>query len=467
MPRVSAPGRMGPDRYGPGGAPTPARTLAFESIVHVNEKGGSFGGTEEYIALLTPELTRRGVRSHLVCGLVTGVLPSDLSSVHIVDGLASRRPRPRTGGEVAGVIAGLDADVIYLHNVFDPAAVSALATLANRGVLIWYVHDHYLTCLSEFRWRRDVGSCPQRLGEGCLVAIGGGRCVLRYPDRALGANELGERMALSRSLGHADGIVVVSEYMRLLLADAEPHLADRIHLVPRPIRDLGPLRPRHRHKPGDPAVITFAGRITPEKGLAVVIEALGTVRGSGPVELRVAGVVEHAAYWSHCQRIEVTAMAANPQLTVTHLGHLDYSATDDLFRRSDIVTIPSQWPEPLGAVALEAMSAGAAVIASSIGGLDTALVDGHNGLLIDPPNAANAWTAAIESLLDGPERARQLGAQAHRDAAGITAADHLQALDRIISQARRPRPPRTPGSTELSPATSSRPHDPGRDDLGG
>ena len=88
-----------------------------------------------------------------------------------------------------------------------------------------------------------------------------------------------ERMSLSRSLADADGIVVVSEYMRSLLADAEPHLAERIHLLPRPIRDLGALRPRHRDKPSDPAVITFAGRITPEKGLAVLIEALGAVRG--------------------------------------------------------------------------------------------------------------------------------------------------------------------------------------------
>ena len=77
-------------------------------------------------------------------------------------------------------------------------------------------------------------------------------------------------------------------------------------------------------------------------------------------------------------------MAANPHLSVTYLGHLDYAATDDLFRQSDIVAIPSQWPEPLGAVAIEAMSAGAAVVASNIGGLDTALVDNHNGLLVDP-----------------------------------------------------------------------------------
>ena len=158
-------------------------TWRSASVVHVNEKGGSFGGTEEYIALVTSALAARGVRSHLVCGVVSGTLPGDLESVHIVAGLASRQPRPGTGEQLAKVIAELDPDVIYLHNVFDPAVVSAIAALDGRGVLLWYVHDHYLTCLSELRWRRDIGSCPQRLGHDCLAAIEHGHCVLRHPDK--------------------------------------------------------------------------------------------------------------------------------------------------------------------------------------------------------------------------------------------------------------------------------------------
>ena len=49
--------------------------MSFRSVVHVNEKGGSFGGTEEYIALVTAALTACGVRSSLVCGVVTGTCP--------------------------------------------------------------------------------------------------------------------------------------------------------------------------------------------------------------------------------------------------------------------------------------------------------------------------------------------------------------------------------------------------------
>jgi glycosyltransferase involved in cell wall biosynthesis len=415
---------------------SPSEELSFASIVHVNEKGGCFGGTEEYISLLSSMLAGRGVQSHLVCGRVTGELSADLTSVHVVEGLSSRQLRPHTGEELARVVAALDADVIYVHNVFDPAVVSCLAESADHGPLIWYVHDHYLTCLSELRWRRDVGSCTQSLGTGCLRAIDDGCCVLRYPDRRFGPGELSERMSLSDSMRDADGIVVVSDYMRSLLVAAQPQLHERIHLVSRPIRDFGALRPRSRRTSADPAVITFAGRITPEKGLDVVIEALAAVRGRGPVELRIAGVVEHDRYSEHCRTLQAAAMSANPDLTVTHLGQLDYATTDDLFRQSDIVAIPSQWPEPLGAVALEAMCAGAAVIASKIGGLGTALVDGLNGLLVDPPDVA-AWTAAIESLLGSPARARQLGARAHHDAAGITTDDHLRALDDIVGRARQ------------------------------
>ena len=178
----------------------------------------------------------------------------------------------------------------------------------------------------------------------------------------------------------------------------------------------------------------------------MLIEALGATNAGVPIELRIAGVVEHDSYWSHCQQVQEAAMAANPHLRVTYLGHLDYSATDDLLRHSDIVAIPSQWPEPLGAVAIEAMSAGAAVVASNIGGLDTALVDNRNGLLIEPTNVA-AWSAAVELLLHSPERAHRLGVQAHHDVAGRNVADHVHALDQIVSRAGRPRPdPRTPAA---------------------
>jgi glycosyltransferase involved in cell wall biosynthesis len=405
----------------------------------VNEKGGRFGGTEEYIALLTAGLSARGVRSHLVCGVANGAPPPGLSSLHVVDGLASRVPVPGTVEALVAVVERIDPDVVYLHNVFDADVVTALARLGGRGTVVWYVHDHYVTCLSELRWRRDIGSCPHGLGDDCLRAIADGQCVLRFPDRTLTPADLTQRLDLSRALDAVDAVVVVSDYMRSLLVGAAPHLRRRLHLVARPIRDLGALRPRHRRAAADPAVVAYAGRITPEKGLAVVIEALGRTTSQAPIELRIAGVIEDHPYWEHCRAVQAAATAANPRLTVTMLGHLDYDATDELFRRADIVTIPSQWPEPLGAVALEAMSAGGAVVAASIGGLGSTLRHGRSGLLVEPTDV-EAWTAALTALLDDPALARRLGTQAHRDVGGMAIGDHVGVLDEIVTTSRR-RPP--------------------------
>jgi len=410
--------------------------LSFGSIVHVTEKGGSFGGTEEYISLVTSELGRRGVRSHLVCGTVGRTLPQGLASVDVVDGLATREPATPAGPELVGLLQQLDADVVYLHNLFDAKAVAAVAAMPRRGPLLWYVHDHYPTCLSELRWRRDHGACRQRLGESCLIAIAEARCVLRHPDRIYDLAELDRRRALSRSLRHADEVIVISDYMRALVVDAEPSVAGRTHLLPRPIRRPGPDRPIRRTRPDDPAVVTVAGRITPEKGLDVLVEALGAIRVGAPVELCVAGVVEHDAYWDRCRELMVRAAAANPQLRVRHLGHLDYAAMDRLLGRSDVVAVPSQWPEPFGAVALEAMSAGAVVVASRVGGLDTYIVDDQNGMLV-PPGDTAAWTAAVQALLAEPLRAARLAARGRAHARGHTVDSHITALDDVVRQTAR------------------------------
>ncbi|MGH9270031.1 MAG: glycosyltransferase family 4 protein [Ilumatobacteraceae bacterium] len=414
---------------------------SFASVVHVTEKGGSFGGTEEYIALVTAALAADGVRSSLVCGVVTGTLSAELDEVRIVPGLAARELHADTARAVADAVAELDADIIYVHNIFDPAVVPTLSALDGRGVLLWYVHDHYLTCLSELRWRRDLGSCAQRLGHDCLDAITDGRCVMRHPDRVHVGADVERRAALQRSLGAADAVIVVSDYMRSLLHDAQPDLADYLHVLTRPIRDLGSLRPRHRTLADDPAVVTYAGRITTEKGLAVVIEALGAMAATAPVELRIAGVVEDDQYWTRCRQLLTRSMATNRRLTAVYLGHLDYREMDQLLRKSDIVTIPSRWPEPLGAVALEAMAAGAAVIASSVGGLGGILANDRNGIHAVAGDVGS-WRDALTALLDHPGQARRLGEQGHRESARTGIADHLRDLDALVdAQGRGSKPP--------------------------
>jgi glycosyltransferase involved in cell wall biosynthesis len=68
---------------------------------------------------------------------------------------------------------------------------------------------------------------------------------------------------------------------------------------------------------------------------------------------------------------------------------------------SDIVVVPSTWREPFALTALEGMAAGAAVVASDIGGIPETVRGA--GILV-PPGDAGALATALDELADDRER---------------------------------------------------------------
>src|SRR5262249_8314918 len=73
---------------------------------------------------------------------------------------------------------------------------------------------------------------------------------------------------------------------------------------------------------------------------------------------------------------------------------------------ADIVAMPSL-KEGLGVAALEAMAAERPVVASRVGGLAEAVVDGESGLLV-APGGSTALADAISALIDDPGPRRPL-----------------------------------------------------------
>lgn len=78
------------------------------------------------------------------------------------------------------------------------------------------------------------------------------------------------------------------------------------------------------------------------------------------------------------------------------------------FSSMDLVVLPSIEREGLPNTILEAMSAGKAVIASRLGGIPEALIDGETGLLV-PPGDHAALAAAVLSLIHNRERLKKMG----------------------------------------------------------
>src|SRR4051794_386085 len=124
-----------------------------------------------------------------------------------------------------------------------------------------------------------------------------------------------------------------------------------------------------------------AGRIAPEKGVDVAVEALDALPEASLV---LAG--------------RGSAPRAHPRLRVRESAPEEMAG---VYAAADCVLFPVVWPEPWGLVPLEAMSVGRPVVATGTGGSAEYLRDGENALLVAPGDAG-ALAAAVRRLAADP-----------------------------------------------------------------
>jgi D-inositol-3-phosphate glycosyltransferase len=85
------------------------------------------------------------------------------------------------------------------------------------------------------------------------------------------------------------------------------------------------------------------------------------------------------------------------------------------YRAADVSVVPS-YNESFGLVAIESQACGTPVVASSVGGLRTAVADGYSGILVDGHNPQD-YADALARLIDEPQRRSLLAQGAVRHAA--------------------------------------------------
>jgi glycosyltransferase involved in cell wall biosynthesis len=138
--------------------------------------------------------------------------------------------------------------------------------------------------------------------------------------------------------------------------------------------------------------IAFVGRLVTEKGVMVLLEALRSLDANVFVDVVGEGP----------QRAELEAATRRYGLAnrVNFLGYLPPSGVRDTLVQSAVAVTPSTWDEPLGLVVLEAMACGVPVVATAVGGIPEMIVDGHNGLLVDPGDPAGLACAIRRVLTD-------------------------------------------------------------------
>jgi 1,4-alpha-glucan branching enzyme len=183
------------------------------------------------------------------------------------------------------------------------------------------------------------------------------------------------------------------------------------------VKNLIPLEEAGDEMAGGP-VIAFLGRLVPEKGVQVLIEALPEIRGRHPgVKLAVAG---KGPYEDQLKRL---AMEKGVQDCVDFIGFVDDRGRNRLLARAAVAVFPSIY-EPFGIVALEAMAAGTPVVVSETGGLSEIISHGIDGLKV-PPGNPGILARYVADLLAHPARAQRLSRNAYRKVQGRYSWDQI------------------------------------------
>jgi len=223
------------------------------------------------------------------------------------------------------------------------------------------VHAHWLLTAAVARFA----------GRPLVVTLHGSGSAGRFSDVELSRRRPRLVRALLRP---AAAVICVSETV------AEPVRAAGVQAVVIP---NGVRIPDEVEAPADPPEVLYVGRLSPEKNVDTLVEAVGdlnlVVAGDGPLRGRIPKA----------------------------LGAVPHAKVERLLERASVVVAPCE-REGFGLAAAEAMAFGRPVVAAAGGALLELVADGETGLLV-PPRDAPALRAAVEQLLADPELRDRLG----------------------------------------------------------
>jgi glycosyltransferase involved in cell wall biosynthesis len=228
-----------------------------------------------------------------------------------------------------------------------------------------------------------------------------------------GANPYGRittalyRASNARALRHSDRVACVSEHMASV-ARAEGAAPQSIRVVPNPIEldrfAAGADAAAGREGGGRDIDVLFVGRLSREKGVDVLLEAMRSVPGDPRLVIAGDGPL----------KAELQQQAAQAGIPAEFTGWIGPDALPALVARAHVQVVPSR-SEPQGVVVVEALATGTPVIGARVGGIPEMVVDGETGWLVAPNDPAALRDAISEALTDR-ERVGAMRDRARRSA---------------------------------------------------
>jgi D-inositol-3-phosphate glycosyltransferase len=184
----------------------------------------------------------------------------------------------------------------------------------------------------------------------------------------------------------------------------------------------------HHAIPADRKLMAVVGRVDPQKGQLVAVNAFSRLKDDS-AHLLLAGPVTDSDYDSRIQsRIDELDLGDR----VSRVGGLSGQELVDAYHASDVVIVPSSH-EPFGIVVLEAWACRKPVVASRVGGLAELITENRDGRLFEADNDHELSTM-LQHLLDNRNERQRLGRGGRGTAQGYSWRAHADKLTQIYQE---------------------------------
>ena len=216
----------------------------------------------------------------------------------------------------------------------------------------------------------------------------------------------------------ADAVIVHGRSLKEILVEMAGVAPEKVHVIPHgnfhPIAEHFNAWDRARARASfgleeEERVILFFGYVRPYKGLDTLIEACRRVRASDPgarLRLLIAGRTLNS-FWESGNYAEQIEKAGLTDSTTYAIEYVPMTDIGRYFLASDIVAMPYKSGSQSGILQM-AYAYARPVVVTDVGSIGEVVQDGVTGLVV-PPDAPDAFAAALSRLLADPDAAQLMG----------------------------------------------------------